>query len=180
MSMTLPPSLLHKYPTTVFVETGTCIGEGIQVALDAGYEDIRSIEVLEGRVERTRKRFEGYPGVKIYHGSSSGFVFANMIADITVPATFWLDAHTDTQPDLQDDSAPLLDELMIISEHPVKNHVILIDDMRLCGHGNWRDTTRIKVIGAIIRINPLYDIEYVDSVLKWTNDILVAHVPVEE
>lgn len=180
MSMTLPPALLHKYPTTVFVETGTAGGWGVQVALDEGYKDIRSIELMQGCYEYSMDRFYGCPYVKLFFGHSGGLIFAQMIADITVPATFWLDAHSDFQDGEYDGGAPLLEELAIIARHPIKTHVLLLDDMRLCGQGNWRIITRDKLTAVIKAINPLYVIEYVDSKLRMPNDILVAHVPVEE
>jgi hypothetical protein len=69
-----------------------------------------------------------------------------------------------------------LDELAVIAQYPIKNHVILIDDMRLCGLGNWRYVSREKVIEAIMKINPSYEIEFVDSPY-FAADILIAHVP---
>jgi len=39
--------LFEKYPNPVFIETGTYHGEGIQYALQAGFKNVRSVELSE-------------------------------------------------------------------------------------------------------------------------------------
>ena len=40
--------LFLKYKTKVFIETGTHMGNGIDRALDIGYDKIFSVEIMEG------------------------------------------------------------------------------------------------------------------------------------
>ena len=42
----MPIKIIEKF-SNVFVETGTFYGEGIQVAINAGYEKIISIEIFK-------------------------------------------------------------------------------------------------------------------------------------
>jgi hypothetical protein len=176
MSMTLTEEILKKYPTSVFIETGTFNGDGILVAIKAGFNIIRSIEIFEGRADTARVRFHGFPqDIRIYAGKSKDLL-GKVISEFSVPVTFWLDAHSDMKNDPEEGTAPVLDELAVIAQYPQKHHVILIDDMRLCGLGNWRYVSREKVIEAVMKINPYYEIEFIDS-RYFAADILVAHVP---
>jgi hypothetical protein len=76
---------------------------------------------------------------------------------------FWLDAHYSSRDTAKGEvSVPLLDELQVIASHPIKDHVILIDDYRLFGWKNasgeedWTTITG-KNVGQILRsINPKY------------------------
>ena len=119
----------------IFVETGSHYGDGIQLALDAGFEQIISVECDEQYYLRCLDRFYGNEKVKLYHGDSSVDLF-KMISDINEPVTFWLDAHymwNDPNQDIEKHPGrgkiPLIDELTQIKNHFIKNHVIIIDDL---------------------------------------------------
>lgn len=79
---------LNKY----FVETGTCLGGGVLKALDAGFENIRSVELSERLHNYAKEHNEGNPQVKLYLGDSTILLW-EMIKDIEDPITFLLDAH---------------------------------------------------------------------------------------
>lgn len=125
-----------------FVETGTCYGRSVEAALGLGFKDIRSIEAQPDRFEHCRKLFEDRgKRVKLWNGESI-FWLRKVIADLQEPALFWLDAHTSgvgysevlkaefpSYIDSKSQSEILKIELGIIKEHPVKDHVILIDDL---------------------------------------------------
>jgi len=177
VSITLTEELLLLYGTDYFVETGTFKGGAVKMAIEAGFSDIRSIDVDEAMYLAAVERFNNDSRVTLYHGDSLKLL-SEMIADITEPITFWLDAH-DGNAGSGSVQAPLLEELRIIGEHCVKDHVILIDDVQLMGKSFWHDVTKEKVEEAIKKINPLYQIYYEDS-RAYKRDILVAVVKREE
>lgn len=116
----------------VFVETGSCFGRSIEIALKLGYTDIRSVEAAKDRYEACVELFKGNPAVRLWHGESVA-TLPEMIADLTQPAVFFLDAHPSGEGSFGDKTGCQTDilkaELQIIAAHPVKEHVILIDDL---------------------------------------------------
>jgi heterodisulfide reductase subunit A-like polyferredoxin len=75
---------------------------------------------------------------------------------------------------MSDKKCPLLDELEVIKNHPVKNHTIMIDDIRCCGTDYFDFITKEQLENKIKEINPKYVITYEDS---WEpKDILVARL----
>jgi len=90
-----------------------------------------------------------------------------ILARLTEPAIFWLDAHAsggETATGVLE--TPIQSELRCILDHPVKAHVILIDDAREFGMGKDYPTIRrvrklmastyrgFEVKDDIIRITP--------------------------
>lgn len=120
------------------------------------------------------ERFYDDLRVRLYFGDSLEQL-PIMIKEISDPITFWLDAHAGNSATAGKIYAPLLQELDIIATHDVKSHIILIDDVRLFGHGFWTMISKEKVEYIIHKINPNYSIEYCDS-KGYKNDILVAMV----
>lgn len=76
----------------IFVESGSYRGDGIQNALDAGFEEIYSIELAPHLHEVCAKRFADNPHVHLYLGDSS-VVLKTILDEIYEPVTFWLDGH---------------------------------------------------------------------------------------
>jgi hypothetical protein len=79
-------------------------------------------------------------------------------------------------------SCPLLHELDAINESSIKNHVIIVDDVRLFDTPNWDFVKKEDCIKKIMKINPNYVLEYIDGRCSWLdivlkNDILIAYVP---
>lgn len=169
----MPLIKLEKY-TNVFVETGSYRGEGIEFALKSGYEKILSIELCDSHYKFCVNKFKDNPKVKIHQGDS-GIILGGIIKDINEPITFWLDGHWMTQdPEGYCGSKqfPIMEEIEQIKKHPVKNHVILIDD--IADIQNSGAVNLKNLINAIISINNLYKINYIDSTN--TRDILLAQV----
>jgi hypothetical protein len=162
--MTASTSIFSKYPNRVFIETGSYHGDGIQQALDAGFYVVHSIEIDRDNFEYTDRRFSRNLNVFLYCGDSSVHL-AELMAFIDEPCTFFLDSHSPG-------NLPLLKELEIIKNHPIKTHTILIDDLRLWSvKENGFDTATLKKI--LLTINPLYQF-VLEGIPELPNDILVA------
>ncbi len=176
---TLKAELLSKHPNKYFIETGTANGEGVQQAIECGFDAIYSIEVNVDVYTKACKRFMLVPNVILIPGDS-GMVLSDAIAHIKEPITFWLDAHWSTgECDLGPgvDKCPILRDIAAIGEHPIKNHTILIDDIRYFRSGGLPQWNQIKlgdIMDQILEVNPLYRIDFADGFMA--NDVLVATV----
>lgn len=183
--MPLTTYTLDKFKQgNVFVETGLFQGDGVAQAIKAGFEKVYSIEVAEEYINSTKPRFQKEiedKKLEIIFGDSK-LVMGDVIKNIHEPITFWLDAHWDFGPAKGEVYCPLYEELTYIKEHPIKDHMILIDDMRVIGSNHhWGKTVqKDRLIELIMDINPKYKIEYTEGDLGpdgsgiTANDILVA------
>jgi hypothetical protein len=166
--------VFRKYLNKHFVETGTYKGEGIQCAVNSGFEFVRSVEIDETRYNDCFLKFRDNKNVSLYFGSTEDMLW-NMIKDINEPITFWLDAHWsgDGEP-MSNQKCPLETELKIISQHPIKTHTIMVDDMRCCNTDYFDFKSKELIEQAILKINPEYKLVYENS---WEpSDILVATI----
>jgi hypothetical protein len=92
-------------------------------------------------------------------------VLPEILKSLTVPATFWLDGHHscgDTA--LGKHWAPLMQELDAIGSHSIKEHTLLIDDMRCWKepnrvHGFWKE----DIFRKVREINAAYQFIYHDG-----------------
>lgn len=175
--MPISVNILERYLNSTFIETGSHLGGGIKAAIEAGFEKIYSIEIDENKFKNLSTIFEKDPAVILFCGDSRRRL-KEVLDKITQPATIWLDAHIDDgsydkQTIVLDDRNPILDELRIINEHPIKTHTILIDDFRLFNraHGFWGVTPEI-IKEYLLRINDKYKISFENGYVK--KDIMVA------
>ncbi len=146
-----------KFPNRTFIETGSCAGEGIKAALDAGFQSVLSVELGEKLYHRTCERFRGDDRVQLVHGYSRDFL-AMVLPIIDHPCTFWLDAHDSGGDTVKgDDDPPIWNELKKIAEHSIKSHTILIDDI-----AGW---PMDQLYAALREINPDYRFSICDGVL---------------
>lgn len=123
--------------SNTYIETGSCQGESIQRALDAGFTRVKSVEFHEPFYRHCIQRFKNKP-VELYLGKSTDQLH-RMLADVYETAVIFLDAHpagpgtgghdelmSGNQEFNQNNIIP--QELEIILDHP-KRHIIIIDDM---------------------------------------------------
>ena len=154
----------------IFVETGSYMGDQIEMALELGFSQIRSVEITSKYYNHCRERFskEVLSGkVKLYHGDSANLL-ADMIGKTKKRIVFWLDAHcSDGETGGDDNSNPLMNEIRAIKNTSSRNdHVIMVDDLRFIRQGKYKDNGQIFTEAAlndlIMSINPKYKFKYVD------------------
>ena len=122
----------RRYRLRSFVETGTYFGEMVN-ALKGEFEQIQSIELNEFLFERAKRRFMNYSHIRILHGNSASML-PLALASVKQPTLFWLDAHySGGITACGDQHSPIFLELHHIFHHPIRGHVIVIDDARLFG-----------------------------------------------
>jgi hypothetical protein len=173
-------NIFHKYNyNSYFIETGSYYGRGIEFAIEAGFKNIISIEITQKYYELCKEKFKNNKNVKIVLGDSVKEL-GNILSKINKPVTFWLDGHY-TEPSTEYSEVgwcPLLHELDIIKEHKIKNHTILIDDLRCWnpqdGYFSHYNFTESDLRKKILEINSDYKFSYEDGYIP--NDILVAKI----
>lgn len=166
------------YLNPVFIESGSYGGNGIRAALRAGFKKIISIELSDYYYEYCVNQNFGYR-VKLIKGDSI-LVLPKVLKNINKRCTFWLDGHymSEERTPIGIMPVPLMEELKIIAKHHIKDHTILIDDMRLLRNheAEWKDLPYCvcDIEEFIHTINPNYKIHYDSGVVE--NDILIAQV----
>jgi hypothetical protein len=186
--MPLRSGILNNYPNDIFIETGTYLGEGVLMALEAGFKRIVTIELSKELYRETFIKFGYHPYVKSVYGDSAK-VLPQILKHLNEPVTFWLDSHfvaPGTRTALGEVNSPLLFELEVIKNHHIKTHTILIDDMRCWknkpnqypkdhSYSNNFDPEILRE--KLLEINPDYNISYIDNIINGkveANDIIVA------
>jgi hypothetical protein len=170
-------SSLKKYITKsgILIESGSYLGNGIQRFLDLGFHSIYSVELAYHYFEHCLNRFSDKKDkVHLYYGDS-GDKFKDILASITGQVVFWLDGHYsegDTAKGIE--NSPILRELETISKHHIKNHTILIDDVRQFGKEEFDYVTLTDVMKRILDINPSYKFTLEHGYINY--DILVAQI----
>ncbi len=168
----MPLKYLPKYSET-FIETGTLNGAGVMRALESGYNKVKSIELDDNLCTIAQNIFRDDKRVEIVRGDS-GLVLGEVIKNIDSQITFFLDGHYSgpgTAYGIHE--YPLLPELKHIKDHNIKNHIILIDDLRLWK--NYDDQLNLEtVINLISTINKEYEFFTMEGHVQ--DDILVCKI----
>ena len=164
---TLTPEVLSKYKTDNFIEFGTYKGNGCKLAFFMGFKNIHSIEIDNFYYNLNKISLSRFKNIQLYKGSTLD-VLPELLEKIDEQSTFWIDSHNDND-------CPILKELEILSTHKIKNHILLIDDMRMFGTATHEFITIDQIIQSIKKINPDYHISYESSPCGF-NDIMVARV----
>lgn len=125
----------QQYRIHTLIETGTFRGDMIAAVKDL-FHKIYSIELGERLYAEAKKRFDADKQINIIKGDS-GDKLSQVMQKITEPCVFWLDGHYsggDTACGKRE--SPVLQELQAIFAHPLKSHIILIDDARCFDDSN--------------------------------------------
>jgi hypothetical protein len=169
-----PPSIhikkedLIKYGNgDTFVETGTYLGETVDMVLETGlYKKIHTIELNDDLLQKAMTKYQDVEPVYLWPGDSVDQLKV-IVSTLKGPATFWLDAHASGPlPGGKSGGSPLLDELDIIASSPFKDHTIILDDCRLFGSAEWDYVSKDDALAKIMKINPNYNIYYLDGQIR--------------
>lgn len=169
---------------TIFIETGSFHGDSIELANQAGYKRILSMDIDGANIAHCQDRFELIPednrAPKNGHinlmCSDSATGLLKFMKYVNEPAIIWLDAHSqlfDDEPQT-DNPFPLLTELEQLRKHPIKTHTILIDDILILTHPDVTGWNKDIIENALLTINPAYKLTYLSNPV--VNNILMAHV----
>lgn len=163
-------SYLKQYQYKFFVETGTFLGDTTDsIARIGGRFGMHAItiELADQLYDNAVKRFADRPNIECLHGDS-GALMPQVVERLTSPAIFWLDGHySGGMTACGETETPVMQELETIFASPIKNHLILVDDVRLFGTGGYPTVaavealarealpeSRVVVSNDILRIEP--------------------------
>lgn len=160
-----------KFSIHTLVETGTYLGNMVY-GTRRTFGKIFSIELDRTLYEQAKKRFARFPHISIIQGDSTKQL-PKILADITQPCLFWLDAHycpnsggTTAKGELE---TPIIQELHCILNHPVEGHVILIDDAReFLGQNDYPTIAQLQDL--IVKRYPNWVFEVKDDIIRIHKD----------
>lgn len=166
-----------------FIETGSCVGEGIQRALNAGFEKVLSVEAKIEFFDHCMTRFK-YTNVRLFYGKSSDRLSEMIEYYDNEKCIIFLDSHPAGPNTFGHDDLMLNGERSEFHQHNIiqkelelilahrNDHVILIDDQ--CG---IIDESMVY-IDILLKANPSYKFYFYDEHLPggtfYKNKCLVA------
>ena len=162
-----------------FVETGTYLADTLLVVSPCFLYNwsVEGEEVFY-RHSRVRTTYPIRKNVKIFLGDSPD-VLPEILSEIDEHESadkrcvFFLDAHysgkagissdldnpeTDTYTSEKYDKCPLLQEIEQIKNHDCRDHLIMIDDIRMCSTPGW--PTINELLGSLLDLNPKFSFKY--------------------
>jgi hypothetical protein len=170
----LKSDLMEKYfeeDITTFIETGTHTGLTVNEALKFGkFKKIISIEIDRYFYNKTVNLFVDHSNVTLLNGDSCEKM-SEILDSLDEKSMFWLDAHYNSN-DSRRKECPIINELKQIANHHIKDHVILIDDMRYM-LPQYNKVTKEQIVELVMSVNPFYEISY-EYNNQTEDDILVA------
>ena len=113
----------------IFVETGTFLGQTTEY-LTTHFRQIYTIELSEALYQQAKKRLGKYQCIEQIHGDSAT-ALADILNKIDEPSVFYLDGHYSGGITAKTNKVtPIFEELSYIFNHPIKDHLIIVDDAR--------------------------------------------------
>ncbi|MCX7747194.1 MAG: hypothetical protein N2645_09930 [Clostridia bacterium] len=154
----------NRFSANVLVETGTFMGDMLY-AMRRNFTKLYSIELSEELYLKAQKRFENYPNINLLQGDSSEKISV-VLNSVNERILFWLDGHYSGEQTAKGKlETPIMNELLNIFNHNIKDHVILIDDARLFVGTN--DYPTLDSLKSFIRSHrPGYSFEVKNDIIR--------------
>jgi hypothetical protein len=154
----------RAFNTDILIETGTFLGDMIYAMKDQ-FKDIYSIELSEEFHARAKQAFKKYPHIHLVAGDSAT-ALESVLGGVNKRCLFWLDGHySGGMTAMADLWSPVLAEIDTIHRHPVKEHVILIDDA-VCFNGENGYPTLFELHDVVVKRFPGYDMQVFDNIIQ--------------
>ena len=110
--------LAQKY--NLYFETGTAGGRSAKIALDLGFKKVFSCDIRPLN-NNSLLSYDNF----FYENRDSVAFLTHHLPNLNEKAVFFLDAHPNN---FKAEEWPVWDELNLILDHHIKNHLIIIDD----------------------------------------------------
>lgn len=163
IKMMVVGSYLKKYSIDNFVETGTYFGDTLGYIAKSGVQ-CTSIELSKEIYQAACMRFKACKNIRLVQGDS-GQRLPGVLNEINKPSLFWLDGHYSSGITASAKAhTPISAELEAILSHPIKQHVILIDDAR-CFDGT-NDYPHLDDLLRVIREDDNYSAEVSTDIVR--------------
>jgi hypothetical protein len=154
----------QKFNIDILVETGTYLGDMVYAMKDH-FNEIYSIELSNELHDRAKSAFKKYPHIHLVVGDSAT-ALERVLGGIKERCIFWLDGHySGGITALGDVRCPVRAEIEAILRHPIKDHVLLIDDA-ICFDGNHGYPTLFELHDTVVSRFPGYKMQVFDNVIQ--------------
>lgn len=158
-------SYARRFRTPVLVETGTYLGQMVR-RVRRSFKRIWSVELDDALFARASELFQSETHINIVHGDSSA-VLPEILRAEAGPILFWLDGHWSGGVTARGNlDTPIIAELSAVLSRSGDRDVILIDDAREFGKGDYPSLSTVKAM--IKEKRPRWQVEI-------RNDVLRAH-----
>ncbi len=145
------------------METGTYRGDMVE-AQKRRFRRIFTIELDARLYERAVARFHADRHVVVLHGDS-GRLLPEVIQRLEGPTLFWLDGHYSGGVTARGElDTPVVHELAAILGDPSSQHVVLIDDARCFGSGDYPSLDEIRRQVQVAR--PGWNVQTEDDIIR--------------
>lgn len=152
-----------RFRCDYLVETGTYRGDMVD-AQKRHFRRIFTIELDDRLYEHAVARFRGERHIAVLHGDS-GRLLPEVIRRLEGPTLFWLDGHYSGGVTARGESdTPVVQELAAILADPSSQHVVLIDDARCFGSGDYPSLDEIRRQVRLAR--PGWDVHVEDDIIR--------------
>ncbi|MGB8540081.1 MAG: hypothetical protein WCD49_00455 [Candidatus Acidiferrales bacterium] len=146
-----------RFNLQTLVETGTNYGHMLYVN-QKRFREIYSIELDEHRAQSAQRKFASHSNIHVLQGDSAK-VLPKLLLTLKETCLFWLDGHD------FDISTPVKEELDAIYAHPIRDHVLLIDDARWFD-GRTQYPTLEQLREKTARAYPSHTVEVRDDIIR--------------
>ena len=158
-------SYIERFQPQIFIETGTYRGDTlgkIKERVQKAYSIEVGNELYKKACERFAKEIKA-GNLELFLGDSRA-VLPKILAEVREPAIFWLDAHYSGAGTAKADIiTPIEEELKLIFGHPIRKHIILIDDARdFIGEGDYPTPDTIQKLAE----SAGYSFEMKDNIFR--------------
>jgi len=153
-----------KFSVKIFIETGTFKGDTVKSVKNI-FSKIFSIELDIALYTNAKDRFLDCSRISIIHGDSSEEL-PKLLENISEPCLFWLDSHYSEGITAKGKTnTPVWQELQHILKHPIKSHVILIDDARdFIGKNDYPSIQEVR--NLVLKHLPGRSFEVKDDIIR--------------
>lgn len=152
----------RAFRLAALVETGTYLGDTVE-AQRKRFRKVVSIELSPDLYRAALARFANRRNVTLLEGDSADLM-ESVVAQLEGPALFWLDGHYSDGITAQGNlDTPVQRELEIILVS-ADNHVILVDDARLFGSGDYPTLDAVQAL--VGRLRPGWTCVVQDDIIR--------------
>lgn len=164
--------LKKKFKLSVFIETGTFLGDTTRKASYI-FDKVHSIELSKKLFENASYNLSDLKNVHLYHGDSSD-VLPRILNTEKRDILFWLDGHfSEGDTALGTNSTPIINEINAIYVSNLENFIILIDDIRIFQKEIPSNPISLRGYPDISEIYEITQKLFPDSVFKIIGDIAI-------
>lgn len=165
-----------------FLECGTYLGGGLLGATYARFERLYTCDISSDFLDQAKRNMGTQFGRIRYYLGSSGDCLPQMLKDAGGRrCSILLDAHVISGDATSEDAAlsigtvcPLREELSGLALASRNDHLVMVDDIDLCGTHHLANIGRAEVERRLLDINPGYTFQVWHGVRR---DMLLIAVP---